>query len=80
MAVHVLNKNSQVPCNLRNMLSSMNFIVSHVFKEGNHCADGLVNIGLSLTAFTVWHTIPSNLQEVYFKNKLGWPNFRFVPF
>ena len=35
------------PC-FRRRLQSMNFYVSHVFREGNQCADGLANIGLSV--------------------------------
>jgi len=87
MVVHVLNRNSQVPCKLRNrwrncnqLIKNMNFIVSHVYREGNQCADGLANIGLTLTNFTSWNAIPSNLQSHFVLNKLGWPNFRFVPF
>jgi len=87
MVVHALNSNSQVPCRLRNrwlncrtLLQSMNFYVSHVFREGNQCADGLANIGLSVNQFTILQIIPASLQAVFVKDKLGWPNFRFVPF
>ena len=58
----------------------MNFYVSHVFREGNQCADGLANIGLSVNQFTILQIIPASLQAVFVKDKLGWPNFRFVPF
>jgi len=82
IVVHVLNSNSQVPCNLRNnwnnckvLLKLMNYFVFHVFREGNQCADSLANIGLSLNQFTIWHIIPSSLQVVYIRDKLGWPNY-----
>lgn len=30
-------------------LSSMHFMISHIYREGNHCADKLSNLGLSNT-------------------------------
>lgn len=87
MVVHALKHNSQVPCKLRNrwrnctqIIKNMNFIVSHVYREGNQCADGLANIGLTLDNYTTWNAIPSSLLSAFVLNKLGWPNFRFVPF
>lgn len=60
MVVHALKNNSQMPCILRNIwkhcaqiLKNMNFFVSHIYREGNQCADGLVNIGLYLDQFTI---------------------------
>lgn len=80
MVLHALKANIQMPCNLRNiwnkckhMIKSMIFFfVSHVFREGNQCTDGLSNIFLTLDHFTTWNYIPSSLQVVYIKNKLGW--------
>ncbi|XP_024626579.1 uncharacterized protein [Medicago truncatula] len=75
MVVQALNSNSHVPCRLRNrwknckiMLRSMNYFVSHVFREGNQRADGLANIGLSIDQFTIWNTIPPSLQAVYVRD------------
>lgn len=85
MVVHALNSNSRVPCRLRNrwlncriLLQSMNYYVSHVFREGNQYADGLANIGFYVNHFTLLQTIPASLQVVFVRDKLGWPNFRFV--
>jgi len=47
----------------------MNYFVSHVFSEGNQCADDLANIGHSINQFTIWNTIPPNLQAVYVRDK-----------
>jgi hypothetical protein len=58
----------------------MNLIVSHVYREGNQCADGLANLGLNLDCFTIWNEIPQVIRESFVVNKLGRPNFRFVNF
>lgn len=67
-----------MPCILRNIckhcaqiLKNMNFFVSHIYREGNQCVDGLANIGLYLDQFTIWHTIPSSLTSDFILNKLG---------
>jgi hypothetical protein len=36
------------------LLREMNFIVTHVYREGNVYADSLANIGLKLTNFSFW--------------------------
>jgi hypothetical protein len=56
----------------------MNVIVSHIFREGNHCADGLANIGLSLDRLTFWFDVPLVIKEKFDWNKLGKPYFRVV--
>ncbi|CAJ2651412.1 unnamed protein product [Trifolium pratense] len=73
-----------VPWALRNrwdncvtLLSNMNFYVSHIYREGNHCADKLANIGLSLHGLTWWNHIPTRLQGDFIRNRLGMPYFRF---
>jgi len=54
LVANVFKNKFQVPWKLRNrwdnctlITSIMNFIVSHVFREGNECACMLANIGLS---------------------------------
>jgi ribonuclease HI len=66
-----------VPWALRNrwencltLLSNMNFYVSHIYREGNHCADKLANIGLSLNGLTWWNHIPLELQGDFVRNRL----------
>jgi hypothetical protein len=56
----------------------MYFVVSHIYREGNKCVDGLANIGLSLHRFFCWFEIPPNIREFFVDNRLGKPNFRFV--
>jgi len=55
----------------------MNFIVSHIFREGNACADALANIGLSLDNYVYYYSLPLQVRGDYVENRLGWPNFRF---
>jgi hypothetical protein len=56
----------------------MNFVVSHIFREGNVAADSLANHGLVLNSVLFWHDPPDFIKEDLFKNKLGFANFRFV--
>lgn len=73
-----------VPCHLKtrwnkclHLLSSMNFMISHIFREDNNCANKLANLGLSLQTFTWWHVAPNVILEDLVRNKLGLPDFRF---
>jgi len=84
-----LKSSATVPWPLRNrwhnclaFVRNINFIFSHVYREGNVCADGMANIGLALPPNTfVWHTcIPEGIREEYFRNRSGLPSYRFVNF
>jgi len=59
-------------------VSYMNFVVSHVYREGNCCADLLANIGLSLSHLKIWMDLPNCIKGVFVKDRLGMPNYRFV--
>lgn len=58
----------------------MNFIVSHIYREGNTCADLLAEIGLKINGFMWWDNIPDAIRQDLIRNKLGLPNYRFVNF
>lgn len=83
--VYLAFKSSKiVPWSLRNrwdnclhLLSMFRFNVTHIYREGNQCADKLANIGLSLSSHFWFPTIPSQIQADYVKDRLGLPNFRF---
>lgn len=84
-----MKSSASVPWILRNrwhnclaFVRGINFTFSHVYREGNACADGLANIGLALPPNSfVWHTnIPDGIREEYSRNRLGLPNYRFVNF
>jgi ribonuclease HI len=80
---------SCIPWGLRNRwqnciarLRSMRFVVSHIYREGNSCADGLANIGLHMSSFDLFwsDSIPDSIRGEYTRNRLGMPNFRFCTF
>lgn len=50
---------------------SMNFMVTHIYREGNSCADKLANIGVSLSSFTWWNEPPTQILAEIFCNRLG---------
>jgi ribonuclease HI len=77
------NPNKPIAWPLRNRwnnvllkISQMNFIVTHVYREGNKVADLVANFGLNVPAFTSWSTAPDFILESLACNKLGMPNFR----
>jgi len=47
-------------------IRNMNFLVSHIYREGNSCAHGLTNLGLALSSL-VW------FPPDYVRNRLGLP-------
>jgi ribonuclease HI len=84
LAVLAFKSPNMVPWSLRNRWEnclfktlSMNFMITHVFREGNHCADKLANLGLSLQNYVWWVDIPLVIREDYSRNMLGLPCFRF---
>jgi len=86
LVVNAFKNKSVIPWSLSNRWnncfyhhSTMNFFVSHIFREGNQCANGLVNFGLSLSHLTCWNQVPPFIQKFYVENKIGWPMFRFTP-
>jgi ribonuclease HI len=60
------------------LIRQMNFVVSHIFREGNVAADSLANHGLVLNYVLFWHDPPDFIKVDLFKNKLGFANFRIV--
>jgi ribonuclease HI len=57
-------------------VSSLNFRVTHICREGNQVADLFANHGLSLNSLTCWSVPPLFSQDFLLKNKLGLPSFR----
>jgi ribonuclease HI len=62
--------------NVLHMVSSMNCIVTHIFREGNQVADLMANHGLTLASIVYWHVAPLFIRDCFDKNKLGIPCFR----
>ncbi|CAJ2646936.1 unnamed protein product [Trifolium pratense] len=85
LVVKAFKSSSLVPWALRNrwlncllLTQSMNFVVSHVFREGNFCADSLANIGLTLDRLTIWNDVPLVIKDSFEANRLGKPFFRVM--
>jgi hypothetical protein len=56
----------------------MDFIVSHICREGNQVADDLANHGSSLGSIMFWQNLPLFAKNSFDKNKFGFANFRVV--
>jgi ribonuclease HI len=57
------------------LLRQINFVVSHIFREGDHVADNLASYGLNLSSM-YWHSLPLFIVDRFEKNKLGLANYR----
>lgn len=55
----------------------MTFVYSHIFREGNSCADKLASHGFSVNGLVWWDFVPSFISEEAFINGMGFPNYRF---
>jgi hypothetical protein len=55
----------------------MNFILSHIYREGNALADKFASLGLNSTGFIWFDVIPVVAIPAYNHNRLGLPLFRF---
>jgi ribonuclease HI len=84
LVVLAFKNSSIVPWQLSNMWSNclvltshMNFVVSHIFREGNQSADALANLGL-LSLEPLWNVdLPRQVREFFVRELVGFPNFRF---
>jgi len=73
-----------VPWQLKNrwenclmMIGNMHFMITHIFREGNQCADKLANLGLNVVNFTWWNFAPAEILGDLSRNRLGLPFYRF---
>jgi len=83
LVVLTFNKISMIPCRVRNrwlnyrkLFYGMNFVVTHIYREGNRCADKLSSTGLELQGATVWTIMHDFLKNFLVHDRLGLPNFR----
>jgi len=58
-------------------IANIDFLITHIYREGNVCADMLANIGLSLNSIVMYDTLPVEVRAAYIQNRLGIPSFRF---
>lgn len=89
MCIKAFDSISVVPWGLRNrwenclqITYNMQFCASHIYREGNNCADKLANFGLSLCSLDLFwfDSLPDFVREDFNRNRLGLPNFRYVSF
>lgn len=87
LVVLAFKSSAIIPCNVRNrwencklLTNNMNFLVTHIYREGNQSADKLANVGLTLQSITTWLSIPLFLNTLYINDKLGLPSYRFQSF
>jgi hypothetical protein len=71
-----------IPIRLRNrwhncLQHGLMVICSHIFREGNCCADTLASLGHALTDTTWYTTMPSSLVADFARDINGLHNFRF---
>jgi len=89
LVLQAFKSNMIIPWSLRNrwynylvITHNMRFFASHIYREGNVCADGLANFGLTLSNFDLFwfNNIPDFIKGEYIKNRLGISNYRFTTF
>jgi len=85
MVVQALQNPQMVPWKLRNrwlnclfLSQSMSFMLTHIYREGNHCADKLANLGLNAQQFTWLDYVHIEMATNFNRNRLSLPCFRFV--
>jgi len=85
LVVLALKDARMVPWNIRNrwsdcldIISNMNFLACHMYREGNTYADGLATLGLALSSQVWFPSIPDYISTHYVRNRLGLPNYRFI--
>jgi len=57
--------------NCMEITKTMNFMVSHIHREGNTCVDALANIGLNIVGFFCWQDAPNIVRQDVIKNRLN---------
>jgi ribonuclease HI len=85
LVVLAFRTTSLVPWKIRNRwnncmhtITTMNFLISHIYREGNGCADTLANIGLTLVHPIFWNDLPQAIFECFSSDRLGRAKYRFV--
>ncbi|XP_019418611.1 PREDICTED: uncharacterized protein LOC109329402 [Lupinus angustifolius] len=83
--VEIFNNKAKVPWKIstaweicKSKLLSMNCLISHIFREGNSCADKLANYAILSRHKSSWTNYPSFIKDEFNRNRLGIPNYRFI--
>lgn len=80
IVINAIKNKTLIPWEIRNrwencmyIISSMNFFATHVFREGNACADSLASLGLTLDHLKIWFDAPNCIKSSLARNKTGMP-------
>ncbi|XP_019460131.1 PREDICTED: uncharacterized protein LOC109359893 [Lupinus angustifolius] len=84
LVVEILNGNHNPPWKLINKwiqckakMVGMNFRVSHIYREGNSCADKLANYGINSKVSSKWMSTPNFIHHEFLRNRNLLPSYRF---
>lgn len=56
---------------LYHLIKKMQFFVSHIYREGNSCADRLAGHGISNHCFTLWDDAPCFIIDDFNLNRFS---------
>ena len=60
------------------LCSQIHFSCSHIYREGNLCADRLANYGIDHRVELIrWDHLPLFVRDSFARNHCGFPSFRF---
>jgi len=59
------------------MNDGISVMSSHIFREGNNCADKLANHGHGVTNPFWWDVLPTFIIQDFFRDWVGLPNYCF---
>jgi len=81
-ALMIFKNSFLVPMILRNIWPNtcnlgIQVISSHIYREGNCCADILAALGHSMVGEVWLDTLPEELKIDFFRDRCGLPNYRF---
>jgi len=83
LVVQAFQNPHMVPWKLRNgwinclqVTHLMSFMITHIYRESNHCANKLANLGLNVHQFTWLDHIHRDLADDFARNIAGLPCFR----
>ncbi|KAK3222262.1 hypothetical protein Dsin_009287 [Dipteronia sinensis] len=68
-------RNKLLQC--KDWIRSMDFVVTHTFREGNVVADTLTNAELHIAVIIWWNSPPNCIQKQLLLDSWGVPSFRF---
>ncbi|XP_019450601.1 PREDICTED: uncharacterized protein LOC109352874 [Lupinus angustifolius] len=84
LVVDIFKGAAKPPWNLVNqwnfcqgIMEIMQINVSHIFWEGNFCADRLANFGITSNCKTTWTEIPPFISHEFHRKRNLLPNYRF---